>query len=212
MNRIFFVRHGKNPANTLRIFSHKKVDYSLSEEGIAQAEACRRFFESMTVDAVFTSTLKRAIETGKIIGSSRNLEAKAMDKCLEIDAGYLEGKTIDTENLAFYHEVIDDWFSGNRERTYPGGENFNSLFNRFIDGLKKITLGRENRNIVVVSHYGVLTSVLPWLCGNISPVSFHNTKDGSTMPNCAITEITIETNGSQVEGILDKWSFTGHLN
>lgn len=212
LNRIYFVRHGKNPANVLRIFSHKIVDYSLNDYGIKQAEACENFFKPIKVDGIFSSTLKRAIETGEIIGRSHELTVVPMENFLEIDAGNLEGKTIDEETLGFYHEVINDWFNGNKERKYPGGENFFQLLDRFKTGLGEITREKKNQNLVVVSHYGALISTLPWLCGNIDPLSFHKTKLGITMTNCAITEVTIATKGNDLELTLENWASTEHLS
>lgn len=211
LNKIYFVRHGKNPANVLRIFSHKKIDYSLNSLGIEQAKACAVFFESINIDGIYSSTLKRAIETGKIIGESQALNVIPMENFLEIDAGDLEGKSIDERSLGFYHEVINDWFFGNKERKYPGGENFYQLLNRFKAGLTEITRGKTNKNFVIVSHYGALTSTLPWLCRNIDPRSFHKTKKGVTMKNCAITEIELKKTGDDLEGIMKNWAYTDHL-
>ena len=38
MNLVYLVRHGENPANLLKQFSYRKVDYPLTEKGVLQAE------------------------------------------------------------------------------------------------------------------------------------------------------------------------------
>ena len=69
-NTLYLVRHGENPANVRREFSYKILDYSLNERGVRQAEQTAAYFSNgdVKVDVIFSSPLKRAMETAQIIG------------------------------------------------------------------------------------------------------------------------------------------------
>jgi broad specificity phosphatase PhoE len=73
MPRIYYVRHGENIANITREFSHKKVDYSLTEKGTKQAEATAGALEEKRICSIYCSPLKRAIETADVIGKRLGL-------------------------------------------------------------------------------------------------------------------------------------------
>ena len=77
MTRVYLVRHGENPANLLKQFSHRLVDYSLTPKGIAQAEQTAAFFLDKRIDAIYSSPLKRARKTAEIIGAALGLPVTA---------------------------------------------------------------------------------------------------------------------------------------
>ena len=67
MHTIYWVRHGENKANITKEFSYKYVDYSLTPKGIQQAQQTARFFRNKNIQTIYTSPLKRAVETAEII-------------------------------------------------------------------------------------------------------------------------------------------------
>ena len=77
VNTLYLVRHGENLANLTREFSYRKVDYPLTERGVRQAEQTAAHFASLgarpggrPIDAIFSSPLKRALQTAEIIGAA----------------------------------------------------------------------------------------------------------------------------------------------
>ncbi|MFN8540716.1 MAG: histidine phosphatase family protein [Thermomicrobiales bacterium] len=70
---LFVVRHGENPANINREFSYKLIDYSLTPEGVRQAEETAAFFRDKDIHEVWSSPLKRAVETAEIIAAPHGL-------------------------------------------------------------------------------------------------------------------------------------------
>ena len=68
MKNILLIRHGQSEWNKLNLFTGFK-NIELSEQGIDEANKAGQNFKSLNIkfDIVFTSELKRAQETAKII-------------------------------------------------------------------------------------------------------------------------------------------------
>ena len=63
---MYIIRHGQTEMNQLRRLQGRS-DHPLNEAGIAQAGQAARGLQTVTFDHVFTSPLKRAIQTAEII-------------------------------------------------------------------------------------------------------------------------------------------------
>src|SRR5215212_12254254 len=99
-NTLYLVRHGENPANLRREFSYRKVDYFLTELGVRQAEQTAAYFASLGgglerdgrgIDAIFSSPLKRALQTAEIIGAATGHEVTVIEEFREINCGDFDG-------------------------------------------------------------------------------------------------------------------------
>ena len=77
---LFVVRHGENPANVNREFSYKLVDYSLNEKGIQQAEETAVYFLDKGIHEIYSSPLRRALETAEIIAAPLGLPVTVMEE------------------------------------------------------------------------------------------------------------------------------------
>src|SRR6478609_932373 len=117
MNTIYLVRHGENPANILREFSYRTVDYSLTPRGVAQARQAAAFFRARPVDAIYSSPLKRARETAEEIAAALDLPIAVLEELREINVGDLEGQSTD-ENWVLHDAIVADWERGNVERMF----------------------------------------------------------------------------------------------
>ena len=67
LNRLYLVRHGENMANLTKEFSYRHVDYSLTPKGVLQAQQTAAYFTDKHIHEIYTSPLKRAVETADII-------------------------------------------------------------------------------------------------------------------------------------------------
>lgn len=206
MNKIYFVRHGENLANTKMIFSHKVVDYSLNEKGKKQAKLTRDYFKNIKVDTISSSPLKRAKETAEIINEAKNLDIKVMENFREINVGDFDGENMEGETLKDYRAVIQAWLDGDKERTFPNGENYNILLNRMKDGIKELLKGVENKNIVIVGHAGIISVALLAFCDNLDFETLKIKKKN----NCSITELEVENNEDFTCKLIS-WAYNEHL-
>jgi broad specificity phosphatase PhoE len=202
MNHLYLVRHGENLANLTKEFSYKRVDYSLTPRGELQSQQTGEYFVDKNIHEIYTSPLKRAVETAGFISRRIGVPVEVVENFREINVGDLEGRPVNQADWDLHNEILADWANGKLERCFPGGEDCHSLWKRFRAGVIDITAGKENRNIVVVAHGGILSFTLRFLCPTTDPASLNNFKS----KNCSITEVLLET--APVDGT---YTVTGRL-
>ena len=175
MTRVVVVRHGQTHWNVeARIQGHG--DSGLTEEGIAQAEAIGARLAGEPCDILISSDLGRAHETAKRI-SSRN------GKPIHLDARLRERAFGAGEGMAYAE--LERAYPGAFMRTgavdpdlsVPGGESRRQFHTRVRDAFEEIVAGHAGRNLIVVAHGGVLTSLyrhiegIPLEIANPIPIS-----------------------------------------
>ena len=208
MNRVFWVRHGENRANLTNEFSYKRVDYPLTARGILQAEQTADFFAEKSIDAVFSSPLKRALGTAEIIAARLGLPVALVEEFREINVGSLEGAVPTPENWSYHDQVLIQWWMGQREVRFPAGENGLELSERLRRGLSKVLSGRDNQNILICAHSGcILFSLMDLLPGeDISSLL------DQELCNGGIAEFVMEVREGQLLASLVTWGATSHLS
>lgn len=159
MTRILLIRHGESTWNADGRWQGQ-ADPPLSERGRAQAAEAAHAIG--TVDAIVTSDLERAAETGAIIGRALGIEPVVIHPDLrERDAGLLSGLTRDEIHQRFAGLLPDDP-AGFRpgpdgQPPWPNGwEDDDRLLARVEVVL--LALGRmvPDGDVVAVTHGGVV--------------------------------------------------------
>eukprot|EP01121_Diplochlamys_sp_Union-15-3_P003672 TRINITY_DN13608_c0_g1_i1.p1 TRINITY_DN13608_c0_g1~~TRINITY_DN13608_c0_g1_i1.p1 ORF type:complete len:233 (-),score=24.31 TRINITY_DN13608_c0_g1_i1:37-735(-) len=105
---------------------------------------------------VWTSTLKRAIQTTQYI-PTRKIRLKNLD---ELDAGKFEGMTY-AEISQQYPEEYNARAHDKLNYRYPGGESYLDLIQRLEPII--FELERQQKDVVVVAHQGVLRCLYAYL-------------------------------------------------
>lgn len=157
---IYFVRHGETEWNKLKKFQGL-CDSPLTEKGILQAKLLSKHLKDIKFDKIYSSNLKRAKDTAKIIIGERDINLNIIDEFAEISMGNVEGMTkIDFENryakefYAFYNDCE------NYNPKIYNGENYFELRERIKIGLKKIINDNKNSSrILIVSHGATLKTL-----------------------------------------------------
>jgi broad specificity phosphatase PhoE len=212
-NRLYLVRHGENPANISKVFSSRIVDQSLTSKGVLQAQQTAARFKQLDISkekwarTVYSSPLRRAIETAEIIAKSLDVEVRVMEEFREIGVGILEERQATKSDWVFHEQVMGDWFEGKSETGFPGGENYLDLWTRMRTGLLEITLGLSDKNIIVVGHGGIMSVTMKDLCPEVEASFLQTFK----WDNCAITEVDLQRTGDRIYGRLVKWNDHSHL-
>ena len=87
---IYIIRHGETAMNSRHVLQGRS-DFPLNDRGIAQAEAAARRLAGMGVrfDRVFSSPLRRTIQTAGIVAPGVTVEAD--DRLIEMEYGPYEG-------------------------------------------------------------------------------------------------------------------------
>jgi probable phosphoglycerate mutase len=205
---LYLLRHGENPANLNKEFSNRQVDHPLTGKGILQAEQTADYFAGQSLDAIYTSPLKRAAQTASIIADRLSLNVIVMEAFREIDVGSLEGRPATPADWAFHAQMMDAWFDGSHDAAFPDGENYDDLWLRMNEGLLAATTGRVNQKILVVGHGGILTVTLKDLCPDLDVEWLRST----LWDNCAFTEVELSRQDGRLEGRLLSWNQHDHLH
>ncbi len=208
MNTVHFIRHGENPANITREFSHRIVDYPLTERGVAQAEATARHFAGKDIAAIYASPLRRAAQTAEIIAATLRLPVRTIESFREVNVGALELQPPCEESWELHDRIFADWFSGRVSSCFPDGEDHTTLAQRMRLGLLEALAAHDDQHIIIVAHGGILAATASTFCTNVSRDA---TGAVPLIPNCAITRLRLETCDGDVCGIVEAWAECDHL-
>jgi broad specificity phosphatase PhoE len=144
------VRHGQTEYAVQQRYAGT-LDIQLNKIGVEDAKHASNKLKGMKFDVVITSTLKRSIETAKLL-LGNNVNFVQFPNCNERNYGTMQGLTADEVKLIEpkinFIEVGDDYHSLNP----PQGETFEMLRKR-AENLYKIILERyEGLTLLIVSH------------------------------------------------------------
>lgn len=159
---IYVVRHGQSEGNINGdIFGS---DPPLTQKGIEQAELLAKVLDSVTIDIIFSSHLKRAHKTARIIAGKKKIVVNPVKELRERFFGSLEGKkgAYILENHREKHEgflkvAIDEQM---KWKLVDDMESFGEVLERLIPFLNKISKVHDNKTILLVIHANVMLSLL----------------------------------------------------
>ncbi len=206
VDHLYLVRHGENRANLTKEFSHRKVDYSLTEKGRLQARQTAEFLSSFRFDAVWTSPLKRAAETASEIALRQNLPVQTLEALREMDVGALEGMEPLDAAWSLYADTMRRWLGGDVDHRFPQGESRRELCLRFSQAMHQVCRG--GGRTLLVGHGGIFTHGVAELCGIEDQKAFFSRENY----NCSITTIEAFQEGSRRRFVLVDWASVGHLS
>jgi broad specificity phosphatase PhoE len=208
MNQLHFVRHGEGQDNATKRFSSRRVDNSLTERGILQANQTADFLAERSIDEIYSSPMKRAFETAQIIATRLEKELTVLENFREVNVGDMEGQHFNDETWGLYHSITSQWFEGKSEVAFPGGESYTTMWERWQNGLVQILEGKTDRNILLVAHAGIFIATLKDLCLVLDV----NWLKNAECYNCSITELKVEVLNGEPRGKLINWAGHGHLS
>jgi broad specificity phosphatase PhoE len=136
-------------------------DPPLTEKGRCQAMRLAMRLRRMHISAVFTSTMRQALETSTYIAAARDLPMVRVHQLREIefDAAKLAGA--DGQKLAA--ELAIRFLNGPRWDSLPGFEPSRQFRRRVVQALEGILAHHPGERVVVVTHGGVINAYLSML-------------------------------------------------
>jgi broad specificity phosphatase PhoE len=151
MTKVFLVRHGATLWNIeKRAQGHADID--LNDDGRKQAAAVATELAHEELAAVYSSDLKRALDTAAAIASSHGLEVTVDPDFREIDQGEWEGLTTDESRTRW----PDLWGPNRHYNPRPGGESPHEVKERSLRALRRAVGAHPDSAIAVVSHGGTI--------------------------------------------------------
>lgn len=196
---IYVTRHGETEWNTYWKLQGRS-NTVLNEKGREQACLTHNGFveAGISFDRIYSSPLKRAVETAVLMTEKSESEIIKDDRLIEFCFGKAEGKTPDERKedpeLKDFHLFFDE---PEKYVALEGAEPFESVLKRTasfwedeIKPLEKTGI----QNILVVTHGGTMQSLLLHIDGR-SLKDYWKTK----MANCTINKIVLENGCFRLE-------------
>lgn len=136
------------------------IDPPLADQGRDQALRLAMRLRSLEIDAIYTSTMRRALETASAIAASTDQPVMRTPQIREIafDITSLNGKAQDPENLA--SEMVLRFLNNPRWDAMRGFEPSRQFRQRVIQAIEAIVAHHPRQRVVVVTHAGVINAYL----------------------------------------------------
>ena len=153
------IRHGESEFNRQgRIQGH--TNSPLSATGKLQAELTGRWLrENSKIKRIYTSPLKRALQTAQIIAELTNSPLFVVEEFKEVGLGIWEGKSIEEvkENDPVNFKL---WFTEPLKAKIKNAENLEAFKERVVRAFKNITEREPEGEIAIVTHGGVISAII----------------------------------------------------
>ena len=162
---LLLIRHAESEWNASgRWQGH--ADPTLSERGLAQAEALAEMLEGVLGEVrpalLLCSDLRRACQTAEILGRRLGLSPRVDPRLRELDIGRWSGLTRE-ELMVREPEQLARFETGDPDFRPGGGETRRDIRVRARRVLSDWIEKHESGLIVVVTHLGILRALLPGL-------------------------------------------------
>lgn len=148
---LYVVRHGQTEWNVMKKMQGS-VDIPLNEKGIEQAYITKKNLENISIDIIFCSPLKRAMQTAEVINQDRNLEIIYDERLRERNYGEFEGGS----KQAFDY---NSFWAYSKNLSYEKAENVQDFFQRVYQFLDDAKEKYADKNVLIVSHAGIMKVV-----------------------------------------------------
>jgi 2,3-bisphosphoglycerate-dependent phosphoglycerate mutase len=165
--KLYFARHGESEANVIREISNRGWRHGLTEKGRQQAADLAVVLRDSRARCIYTSPLRRAVETAEILSACLAIPCEITDALREYDCGSAEGRA-DVEGWQQWRDLRDAWVDPlRRHECIPGGETFFDVQARFEPFVRRLLLQEETDAIILVGHGGTYAFMLPLVLTNI---------------------------------------------
>lgn len=163
VTRLFLVRHGATSHSAEDRFAGSK-DIDLSTEGREQVTRLAQRLADDRVRAVYSSPLRRTVDTAAILGAPHGLEPVTRDGLREISHGRWEGlRRAEVEER--FPEEYAAWEEDPFTFAPEGGESGLNVMARALPVIREIVVAHEGQNVIVVSHKATLRLIISSLLG-----------------------------------------------
>jgi broad specificity phosphatase PhoE len=156
MLTVFLLRHGETAWNKLgRVMGRSQVP--LGADGIQQIEKVAPLVAALELDGIYTSPLRRAVQTAKLVAQGTNLPITKSEGLNEIAFGDWTGRHFD--------DLIDDelyrrFIKSPAKTVLPGGETISDVQGRGLRVINEAAQKVPGGRFLFVSHGDVIRAIL----------------------------------------------------
>ena len=201
VTRLLLIRHGLSTWNVAgRI--QGQADPPLDDIGREQAhKLARRLLEDQP-NVLYTSPLRRAMETAEIIGNKLSVPVVIDDRLKEYGVGEIMGLTWQ-QVVEQYPDLARQWEEASEDVKFPDAEGSGVFRTRVSAAFAELLTQHPDETIGVVAHGGVLGAYLNDLIGlpsRFSPFRFANSSLSIVEVNAVRPRVTLLNDTCHLRG------------
>jgi broad specificity phosphatase PhoE len=158
---ILLARHGETDWNRDNRFQGH-ADPPLNRTGRAQAVDLSVALMAEELAAVYSSPLRRALETAEVVAASHGLEPVPVDDLREVDVGSWSGLTraeIEERFPAQFARWLD------YGQGWEDGETYEEMGRRAVDALLRLAAAHDGERVLAVTHGGPIRAAFAFADG-----------------------------------------------
>jgi broad specificity phosphatase PhoE len=149
MSELILARHGETVWNIEKIY-RGRTDVDLDEVGIKQAELLGKYLTNYGIEAIYSSPLKRALDTANAIARYQNIDVQIAESLLDFDYGEWQ-RLPELEVERLYPALLSEWYNNPHKVRMPGGESLEDVRKRAIEIVNDV-ISTYQGSVVLVSH------------------------------------------------------------
>jgi broad specificity phosphatase PhoE len=182
---ILLARHGESDWNVeLRWQGH--ANRPLTRRGRAQADALADRLETYPLAAIYSSDLRRALDTARAVAGRHGIDVVTRRDLREVDVGSWSGRSR-AELESRFPEQIARWENG--AKGWDDGESYEQMAARIVRAVGEIAAEHPDDHVLVVSHGGSVRAVHAHALG----MEFHAYRRSAPVePNARLSAVSIE--------------------
>jgi broad specificity phosphatase PhoE len=147
---LLLIRHGETSWNIEGRYQGQ-ADPPLNDKGLLQAQELVEKLASIAIDILYTSPLRRAMQTAQIIAHQRQIPCITEPRLMEIHQGDWQTR-LRSEIESLYPEIFRQWEQQPWQVTPPGGESLSQVKKRVYAALDEIITDHAGQHIGLVTH------------------------------------------------------------
>ena len=191
MGKLILVRHGESVGNRAQIFTTTPHELALTELGYEQAQRAGHIIaDKFKTELVVSSPYVRAHETARVIAEILKLPLEIEHNLHERDVGSLKGQPYESVFATPGYDPKRPWLW-----QPPDGESHEDVKARVGPILDRLAKAHPSRDVVVVSHGGVMMALWAHVTGVWD--------NAHVPPNCGIILIEHHSKGYLTPKIID---------
>ncbi|MBE6452260.1 MAG: histidine phosphatase family protein [Alphaproteobacteria bacterium] len=154
MYKIFYLfRHGETNYNIEKRWQGCSIDAPLNDNGMAQARLLADKLQDLGIKELYSSRLKRAVQTAGIVSEKLNVPINYITDLREGNLGQAEGRIYsDVEQM--FPDIFQAWYSPENDMniSFPDGETKQQMQDRMFNVFQRLL--KSDADIVGVCSHG----------------------------------------------------------
>ncbi len=145
------MRHGEAESNIKRILAGRKLDYHLTQKGRDQVADVADKLRDISVAAIYTSPIPRAVETSQIVSERIGISHAVDERLTETEMGSLAGMRYN-DVLSRYDDLFLKFYRDDSVPSEMGIESFSKIGVRMGSMLDYVAEKHYEQNVLLVTH------------------------------------------------------------